>query len=140
MISMAPNLPPVTLTDEAMKLAAALLQIAADPAGTKSRLDELSAATATLRTAIDEHAGVVAQAAEVAAKEDALATREQNAIVREQAVANAQTALDVASSANVARSKSLDDREAELTRQIAEHEAKVKANEDRIASVRASLT
>ena len=69
MITMAPNLPPVTLTDEAMKLAATLLQIAADPSGTQARLAELSAATAALRAAIDEHAGVVAQANEIAAKE-----------------------------------------------------------------------
>jgi hypothetical protein len=58
---------------------------------------------------------------------------------REQAVSNAQTALNVASSANATRAKTLDDRETELARRIAEHEARVKANEDRIASVRASL-
>jgi len=63
MISMAPVLPPpVTLTDEAMKLAAALLQIASDAAGTKARMDELSAATAALRAAIDEHAAAKTQA------------------------------------------------------------------------------
>jgi hypothetical protein len=42
--------------------------------------------------------------------------------------------------ANVARSKSLDDREAQLAARIAEHEAQVMANEDRIAQVRASLS
>ena len=115
----SPNLPPVTLTDEAMKLAAALLQIASDPGGTRERLDQLTAATATLRSAIDEHAGVVAQAAEVAARETAVATKEQDAVAREQAVANAATAVDVSAAANVARSKSLDDREAELARQPA---------------------
>ena len=67
MISMAPNLPPVTLTDEAMKLAAALLQIAADPTGTKSRLDELSTATAALRTEIDGHAAAKKSADDAAA-------------------------------------------------------------------------
>ena len=54
----SPTLPPVTLTDDSMRLCAMLLAVASDPAGTKARLDELSAATATLRTAIDEHAGV----------------------------------------------------------------------------------
>jgi hypothetical protein len=140
MLTMAPTLPPVTLTDEAMKLCAALLQIAADPGGTQVRLAELSAATATLRTAIDEHAGVVAQANEVAARETAVAAKEQDAIAREQAVANAATAVDVSAAANVARSKSLDDREAELAKREQEHAAKVKANEDRIAQVRASLS
>jgi hypothetical protein len=139
MISMAPTLPPVTLTDEAMKLCAALLAIAADPAGTKSRLDELTAATAVLRSAIDEHAGVIAQANEIAAKENALAAAEQDVAARSQAVANAATAVDVSAAANVARSKGLDDREAELAKREQEHAAKVKANEDRIASVRASL-
>ena len=139
MMNLTPALPPVTLTDEAMKLAAALLQIASDPAGTKSRLDELTAATTAVRSAIVEQAGVVAQAAQVTAREAEAATREQNVLAREQAVANAATAVDVSASANVARSKSLDDREAELTKREQEFAAKVKAHEDRIASVRASL-
>ena len=37
-------------------------------------------------------------------------------MAREQAVANAQTALDVASSANKARAAALDDREAEVAK------------------------
>ena len=69
-----------------------------------------------------------------------LAADEQDAIAREQAVANAATAVDVSAAANVARSKSLDDREAELAKREQEHAAKVKANEDRIAQVRASLS
>jgi chromosome segregation ATPase len=99
MISMAPTLPPVTLTDEAMKLAAALLQIASDPAGTKSRLSSREAALTAL-----------------------------------------QTQLQVASAASAARAKTLDDAQTALDKRIAEHEAKVKANEDRIAQVRASLS
>jgi hypothetical protein len=67
MISMAPNLPPVTLTDEAMKLAATLLQIAADPSGTQARLAELSAQMAAIRSAIDEHAAAKTQAETAAA-------------------------------------------------------------------------
>ena len=85
MISLAPNLPPVTLTDEAMKLAATLLQVASDPGGTQARLAELAAATAALRAAIDGHAGVVAQANEIAAKENALAAAEQDVAARSQA-------------------------------------------------------
>jgi hypothetical protein len=126
----APSLPPTALADDAPKLCATILAITADPSGTQARLAELSAATATLRSAIDEHAGVVAQAAQVTAREAEAATREQNVLAREQAVANAATAVDVSAAANVARSKSLDDREAQLAARIAEHEAKVKANEE----------
>ena len=60
-------------------------------------------------------------------------------MARAQSVANAQTALDVASSANAARAKALDDREAELAKREQEHQARVKANEEKIAAVRASL-
>jgi hypothetical protein len=61
----SPSLPPATLTDEAMKLCATILAIAADPRGTKARLDELNAATAAYRSVIDEHAAakVAAEAA-----------------------------------------------------------------------------
>jgi hypothetical protein len=41
MMNLTPPLPPVTLTDDAMKLAASLLQIASDPSAVKTRLDEL---------------------------------------------------------------------------------------------------
>jgi septal ring factor EnvC (AmiA/AmiB activator) len=136
---MAPNLPPVELTDTAMRLASTLLQIAVDPNATSARLAELAAQTQALRDAIAQHEAAAAKAAEVEARETAAATRELNVLAREQAVANAATAVDVSAAANVARSKGLDDREVELAKREQEHAAKVKANEDRIASVRASL-
>ena len=60
-------------------------------------------------------------------------------MARAQSVANAQTALDVASSANKARAAALDDREAEVAKLEQQFAAKLKAHEDRIAQVRASL-
>jgi hypothetical protein len=122
----APSLPPTALADDALKLCATILAITADPSGTQARLAELSAATATLRSAIDEHAGVVAQAAQVTAREAEAATREQNVLAREQAVANAATAVDVSAAITLPAAKA-DDREAQLAARIM-HEAKVKAN------------
>jgi hypothetical protein len=58
---------------------------------------------------------------------------------REAALAASQTQLQVASSANAARAQSLDDREAELAKREQEHQARVKANEDRIAAVKSAL-
>src|SRR5258705_9041066 len=105
--------PPPVAHDAATQLAQVYLAAAVDPVATKARLDELNQATQAYRSAIDEHAAVAARAAEITAKENALAAREQAVTEREQAVSNAQTALNVASSANVARTKTLVDREAE---------------------------
>ena len=138
MISMSPTLPPIE-HDNALRLPMIFLNAASDPAAAKARLDELAAQTQALRDAIAQNEAAAAKAAEVEARETAAASREQNVLAREQAVANAATAVDVPAAANVARSKSLDDREAELAKREREHAAKVKANEDRIASVRASL-
>ena len=139
MITLAPTLPSPVLTDEAMKLCASLLAIAADPAGTKSRLDELAAQTQALRDAIAQNETTIAKAAEVEAQQAAVAAREAAVADRERAVANAQTAVDVAGSANASRAQALNDREAELAKREQEHQARVKANEEKIAAVRASL-
>ena len=94
------NPPPVALTDEAMKLCATILAVASDPAGTKSRLDELNAATTTLRAEIDGHAAAKKSADDAshagAAREDSLNAREQ--------------ALDRRENGIEARAKALDDR------------------------------
>jgi hypothetical protein len=139
MISMAPTLPPVTLTDEAMKLCAALLAIAADPAGTKSRLDELTAATAAYRSAIEEHAAVSATAAQVTAQQETVTARERAVADREQGLAKAQTAVDVAGSGNVARAQALNNRTFELDQREAELAAREKNLADRLAAYRQAL-
>jgi hypothetical protein len=139
MISLAPNLPPVTLTDEAMKLCAALLQIASDPTGTKSRLDELTAATATLRAAIDEHAGVVTQAAEVAAAQETVAARETAVAEREGALVSERTRLDVASGALASRDAAVTAKEAAADRRQSDLDSREQALVARIEQYRAAL-
>ena len=140
MISMAPNLPPVTLTDEAMKLCAALLQIAADPGGTKARLDELNAATAAYRSVIDEHAAAKVAADAAAAGLADLQQRQQNLADREAALTASQTQLQVASGANVSRQQVLNERSAELDQRESEVAAKERALAAKVESYRAALT
>ena len=136
----APSLPPVELSDSAMRLASTLLQIAVDPNATSARLTELNTATQGLRDAITQHDAAKTQAETAAAGLADLQQREQNLAEAQAALATRETQLSVANHANAARAASLDDREAELAKHIAEHEAKLKANEDRIAQVRASLS
>ena len=140
MISMAPNLPPATLTDDSLRLVAVVLQICADLSAAKANLDALVAAKASLDDATATHAAAKTQAETAAAGLADLQQREQNLAEAQAALATRETQLSVANHANAARAASLDDREAELAKHIAEHEAKVKANEDRIAQVRASLS
>ena len=121
MISMAPNLPPVTLTDEAMKLAATLLQVASDPGGTQARLAELATATQTYRDAIAGHASAKVAADAAAAGLADLQQREQDLANRSEALAAAQTQLQVASSANAARTQALDDAQHRRRRDRLDH-------------------
>jgi chromosome segregation ATPase len=139
MISMAPNLPPATLTDEAMKLCASLLAMAADPGGTKARLDELNAATAAYRSVIDEHAAAKVAADAAAAGLADLQQREQNLADREAALTASQTQLQVASAAIADRDAAVKDREAASDKRTAEIDAKAKALDDRLAAYRQAL-
>jgi hypothetical protein len=139
MISMAPNLPPVTLTDEAMKLAATLLQIAADPSGTQARLAELSAQMAAIRSAIDEHAAAKTQAETAAAALADVEQRARDVASREDSLLKATTQLSVANHANASREDGLNIRSQELDRRAAEIEARAKALEDRLAAYRQAL-
>ena len=139
MISMAPTLPPVTLTDEAMKLCAALLAIAADPSGTKARLDELNAATAAYRSVIDEHAAAKVAADAAAAGLADLQQREQNLADREAALTASQTQLQVASAAIADRDAAVKDREAESDKRAVEIEARAAQLEAKLASYRQAL-
>ncbi len=138
MISMSPTLPPIE-HDNALRLAMIFLNAASDPAAAKARLDELAAQTQALRDAIAQNEAAAAKATEIEARETAVAAREQDAVAREQAVANAATAVDVSAAANVARSKSLDDREAQLAARIAAHEAKERALAAKAEQWRAAL-
>jgi hypothetical protein len=139
MISMAPNLPPVTLTDEAMKLAAALLQIAADPTGTKNRLDELSTATAALRTEIDGHAAAKKSADDAAAALADVEQRARDLASREDALIASQTRLNVASGAIADRDEAVKLKEAAYDKRAADLDAKEKALADKLEKYRQAL-
>ena len=135
----SPTLPPSVPTDAALMGAFALLTSLGNAQATAATLSQMADAKKALDEATAAHDAALAAATQAQAELAGLQERERAVTAREESLASAQTALDVASSANAARAQSLDDREVELTRHIAEHEAKVKANEDRIASVRASL-
>jgi uncharacterized protein (DUF3084 family) len=139
MISMAPNLPPATLTDEAMKLCASLLAMAADPRGTKARLDELTAATAAYRSVIDEHAAAKVAADAAAAGLADLQQREQNLADRENALIAAQTRLNVSSAAIADRDQAVKEKEAASDKRKQEIAARAKALDDRLAAYRQAL-
>ena len=134
-----PSLPPVTLTDEAMKLCAALLQIAADPTGAQARLTELDTATKAYRAVIDEHAAAKVAADAAAAGLADLQEREQNLASREDSLLKASTQLSVANHANASREDSLNAREQTLDRRQAEIDARAKALEDKLAAYRQAL-
>jgi hypothetical protein len=138
MISMAPTLPPMP-NESAIQGAMALLTALGNAADTQATLDKMAEAKKEIDDAIVANNAVVREATEAQTALADLQERERLVTAREQAVSSAQTALDVASSANAARAQSLDDREVELVKREQEHQARVKANEDRIASVRASL-
>ena len=131
--------PPVPLSDEAMKLAAVLLAVAADPAGTKSRLDELNAATTTLRAEIDAHAQMKAQAETATAALADTQQRAQELAAREDALIRDSARLQAASAAIQDRDQTVKDRESASDRRVAEIEARAKALDDRLAAYRQAL-
>ena len=111
MMNLTPSLPPVTLTDDALRLAAALLQLCADPAGTKAWLDELNTATTTLRSAIDAHAQMKTQAETATAALADVERRAKELAAREDALIASQTRLNVASGALARRDEALRSKE-----------------------------
>ena len=134
-----PSLPPVTLTDDSMRLASTLLQLCADPNAAAARLTELNTGTQGLRDAIAEHdAAKVATEAAAAGLAD-LQERERNLAAREDGLLKATTQLSVANHANASREDSLNAREQTLDRRQAEIDARAKALEDKLAAYRQAL-
>ena len=138
MITMTPAMPPAVPSDAAILGAMALLSAIGSPANTQA-IDTMAAHKRELDQAISANSAALREVTEAQAALADLQERERVLIERQQAVSNAQTQLQVASSANVARATALDAREKEVAQREQEFAAKVKANEDRIASVRASL-
>jgi hypothetical protein len=140
MLTMAPSLPPSVPRDETILGALSLLSALGNAANTQATLTQMAEHKQAIDAATAENNAAAAAAAAAQAELANLQERERVVTAREESLASAQTALDVASSANAARAASLDDREAQLAKLEQEHAAKVKANEDRIAQVRASLS
>jgi len=138
-LNLNPPLPPSALTDDAMRLAAALLQIAADPGGTKKRLSDLNAATAALRDAIAQHDDAKTQADAAAAGLADIQQREQNLADRENALIAQQTRLNVASGAIADRDEQLKLRETAFDKRQVELAAKEQALADRLEKYRKAL-
>ena len=134
-----PALPPVTLTDEAMKLAAALLQIAADPIATKSRLDELSAQIAAVRSSIAEHEAAKTQAETAAAALADVEQRARDLASREDALIREQSRLSAAAAAVADRDQALKLREAVSDKRQAELDAREQALASKVEAYRAAL-
>ena len=91
----APNLPPVTLTDEAMKLCATIMAIAADPNAAQARLTEIDTATKAYRATIDEHAAAKKSADDAAAALADVEQRSRDLAAREESLLKATTQLSV---------------------------------------------
>lgn len=119
--------------------ALALLQTLGNAQNTAAILNQMAEAKQALADATVAHDAAAKEAQDAAAALAGVQAQTADLAAREAALSQAQTSLSVASSANVAQANALDDREAELAKREQEHAAKVKANEDRIASVRASL-
>jgi chromosome segregation ATPase len=138
--SMAPNLPPVTLTDDAMKLCATILAVAADPKGTKGRLDELSKATTALRDAIAQHQTAKKQADDAAAALADVEQRAHNLASREDDLIASQTRLNVSAGAIADRDEAVKLKEQASDRRAGEIDARARALEDKLAAYRAALS
>jgi uncharacterized protein (DUF3084 family) len=125
-----PPTPPAMPTNEALASAFTLLAVAADPAGTRARLDELTEQVRVVHSAVAEYdaarkAAEDAQAAlaDLHARELALADKQ---VVLEQAT----TQASVASSALAAREQKLAAAEAAM----AKRESEIAGREDGLAA------
>jgi hypothetical protein len=137
--SLAPNLPPVKLSDSALKLASTLLQIAVDPNATSARLAELAAQTQVLRDAIASNETTAARASDVEAQQAAVTAKEQDVASREAALTAAQTQLQVASATISDRDAAVTAKEAASDKREADITARQTALEQRIAGYRSAL-
>jgi hypothetical protein len=106
--------PPHSPSSDALMAAHSLIAIAADPAGAKKRIDELTAATAEIHAALKEleeargrNQKALEAVADLRRREEAVATRETELQV-------ASTRLAVASSAHSEREAQLNRRQADL--------------------------
>jgi hypothetical protein len=139
MISMAPSLPPSVPRDEAILGALSLLSALGNAQNTAATLTQMVEHKQAIDAATAENNAAAAAAAAAQAELANLQERERLVTEREAAVGAAQTQLQVASAANVARDQALKDREAESDKREAEITARAKALHDRLEAYRKAL-
>jgi chromosome segregation ATPase len=137
--ALSPMIPPPLPTAEALTSAMTLLQVAADPAGTRARLDELTEQVKVVHSAIAEHDAAAKKADESRAALATVLEREKAVNEREQAVAQAQTQAAVASAALANREQAANERDADLEKRSQAVAVKEKDLADRIAGYRRAL-
>jgi hypothetical protein len=133
------NNPPPLPTAEALTGAMTLLQVAADPAGTRARLDELTEQVKVVHSAIAEHdaARLAAEAAQKAAAD--LVAAQAKLADDQAAVAAARLQNDNAAAALSARERSLAQREGEVSKREDAIAIEKKLLADQRSQMRAAL-
>jgi hypothetical protein len=130
---------PVLPTNEALASAFTLLAVAADPAGTRARLDELTEQVKVVHSAIAEH-DAARLAAEQAQKAAADLVAAQAKLADDQAaVAEARLQNDNAAAALRTRETELAQREAATAKLASDLAVREKLLADRVASYRQAL-
>jgi uncharacterized protein (DUF3084 family) len=131
--------PPALPTNEALSTAMTLLAVAADPAGTRARLDELTEQVKVVHSAIAEHdaARLAAEAAQKAADDLVARERKLSEEATRQAVASA--AIAGREQELNQREQSLAQREAEVARRAGDLATREKMLVDQRNSMRAAL-
>jgi hypothetical protein len=131
--------PPAMPTAEALTTAMTLLQVAADPAGTRARLDELTEQVKVVHSAIAEHdaARLAAEQAQKAAAD--LVTAQAKLADDQAAVAEARLQVDNAAAALRTRETELAQREAATAKLASDLAVREKLLADRVASYRQAL-
>ena len=138
MMTFSPPLPAVP-TDNALTYAMTLLAVAADPAGTKARLDELACQITAVHAAVAEHDVAAKTAQDAAAALADLQQREQDLAAREDALIKSQTKLNVSAGAIADRDEQVKLREAACDRRLDAVAAREAAFESKVTSFKQAL-
>jgi hypothetical protein len=139
MITLNPPTPPALPSNEALATAMTLLAVAADPAGTRARLDELTEQVKVVHSAIAEHDAAKKSASAEVAKLAHLVDEKKKIAADQAAVAEAHTQLAVATSAVSGREQAAGEWEAKLTKREAELAGREQSLAARVQSYRRGL-
>jgi chromosome segregation ATPase len=133
------NQPTPMPTDTTIAAALTLLQVAADPAGTKARLNELMDQMKEVHAAVAEHDAAAKKADESRAALAAVVEREKAVADRQEQLDAARLQNDNAASALAAREAKITAAEAAMAKARDEIAAREKALAVRLASYRQAL-